>query len=628
MKLLLPVLCLVLFTKFQAQKYSADQIPDVLRNGAKAVIREHSEDYTLKDIQHLSIIEKHAVTILNKAGDDFAVVAIPYNPTTNVGSIKVNLYDGRGKLSKTFTKKDFSDYTQNSSSALYLDDRILVLKVTAVNYPYTVESQYETNTSNTVYLSMFRPIESYDIALEKSSFKLNNLSGIKVRTKVTDTDIAKVRKNETPTNSEYIYENIPAVKEEDMSPSLEYLMPRVEFSPEHFTLAKNQGNLTDWNSFGKWYYSNLINPVSEITPEIAKEIASLQLAGTTHEKVKKIYQYMQAKTRYVLIKMGIGGWQPMPAAEVSKKGYGDCKALTNYMRTLLAAAGIKSYFAVIYSDDTQKRYDQDFPKLAGNHAILVVPTEQGNIWLENTSQNIAFNHLGFDTLFRNALAIHENGIFLMDTPVYKPQDSEEILKGEIRIKTDNTVESKVNFVFSGGQYDQKLRYIGIKDEVLKNHLKERHSFFKTTDFAVANLKNNRDDAELSFELDFKARDFAKKLGDDFFFPVMPFYGNMLLSASQDRKLPFETPFPYHDDYTLDYIAPDGYKFAELPSSQELKTQFGDYTLSFKADANKITVHRTLTVNKGLYPKEQYNDYVAFLKKIAYHDNTKILLTKH
>ncbi len=47
---------------------------------------------------------------------------------------------------------------------------------------------------------------------------------------------------------------------------------------------------------------------------------------------------------------GIGGWKPMLVEDVRKKGYGDCKALTNYMRTLLQAAGIKSYYCIITDD--------------------------------------------------------------------------------------------------------------------------------------------------------------------------------------------------------------------------------------------------------------------------------------
>ncbi len=58
----------------------------------------------------------------------------------------------------------------------------------------------------------------------------------------------------------------------------------------------------------------------------------------------------------------------MLVEDVRKKGYGDCKALTNYMRTLLQAAGIKSYYCRIKDDWFNQKYDEDFPKMFGNHA--------------------------------------------------------------------------------------------------------------------------------------------------------------------------------------------------------------------------------------------------------------------
>src|SRR5690606_1651296 len=118
------------------------------------------------------------ITILSAAGDPFATVYIPYNPTTKISNIKVEMFDETGKLSKTFSKKDFSDYTNNPSAGLYTDDRVLVLRPVSPKYPFTLKTTYETSTSNTIYLSNFSPVRSYNMAVEKSNFSVTNLSGI------------------------------------------------------------------------------------------------------------------------------------------------------------------------------------------------------------------------------------------------------------------------------------------------------------------------------------------------------------------------------------------------------------------------------------------------------------------
>ena len=621
--------CILFFsftTLFFAQDYKISSIPENLLSNANAVIRESSEDHIMKSVNEMEIKQSSAITILNTAGDSFATVYIPYDPTTKVSNIKVELYDEFGKLFKTFSKKDFSDYTNNPSSGLYVDNRVLVLRPISTKYPYTVKTSYETKTSDTTFLN-FRPLWTYRLAVEKSSFSMLNQSGIKIRTKINDKPLARVIHSEEGNLWKYSYQNIEAITEENLSPSLDYLIPQVEFSPEKFSLAGKQGDMTDWNSFGKWYYHQLMSPVSVVTPEILAEVAALNLKGTTSEKVKTLFQYMQNKTRYVFIAMGIGGWQPMPASEVSKKGYGDCKALTNYMRTLLTAAGIPSYYAIIYDGNSVINFDKDFPKFSGNHAILMVPTEKDPIWLENTSQRIAFNHLSYSSHNRNVLAVKENGIELINTPIYKPEESKEKLIGKINIAEDGSISSTANFEFSGGQYDSNLRLFSLKNDELIEALKNRHYNLKIDQIAVQNLKNDRDDAKIIFDLNLKANSFSKKIGNDLFFPVMPYYQSVSFSSNDERRLPFENSFPFQDDYEVEFSIPEGYKFSEIPKSTNLTTEFGTYTINYDLKDNKLFVHRILTINKGLYPKEKYSEYIAFRKKTASNDNTKVLISK-
>ena len=610
-----------------AQDYAVASIPENLLVNANAVIREHSEDYILKSVNEMTVKKNHVVTIMSAAGDRYSTIFIPYNPTTKVNNIKVEMLDGAGKVIKTFAKKDFSDYTNNPSAGLYTDDRILVLRTISTKYPFTLKTTYETNTSNTIYLSSFSPMNSYNVALEKTNLSITNNSGITVRAKTNDKPLGKVSESKDGNVWKYSYQNIPAINHEDLSPSLDFLIPNVEFSPEKFSLAGKQGDLTDWNSFGKWYFNDLINPVSQITPEISAEVAALNLSGTTSEKVKTLYQYMQNKTRYVLIAMGIGGWQPMPASEVSKKGYGDCKALTNYMRTLLQAAGIPSYYAVIYNDDSVISFDKDFPKLSGNHVILMVPTEKSPIWLENTSQRIAFNHLSYSSHNRNVLAVDENGIKIIDTPVYKPEESKEVLVAKVQLAEDGTITSDANFQFTGGQYDTNLGLFSLKNDEVQEALKNRHYNLQLDKIEIKNLLNNRDDVKISYDLNLKAKSFSKKLGNDLFFPVMPFYQAVSFTTNTERKLPFETAFPFQDDYEIEFTAPIGYQFSDLPDASEFSTEFGAYSLQYKMNGEKLMVRRILTIKKGLYPKEKFKDYVDFRKKTASKDNTKILISK-
>lgn len=172
-----------------------------------------------------------------------------------------------------------------------------------------------------------------------------------------------------------------------------------------------------------------------------------------------------------------------------------------------------------------------------------------------------------------------------------------------------------------------LGLFSLKSDEIQEALKNRHYNLQIDKITMNHLLNNKDDVKISYDLDLQAKNFSKKLGNDLFFPVMPFYQTVSFSSNTERQLPFEAAFPFQDDYEIEFTAPVGYRFADLPDATAFSTEFGTYSLQYKMKGEKLLVHRILTIKKGIYPKEKFKDYVEFRKKTASKDNTKILISK-
>ena len=622
----LALLCV--FTSVKTQVFNESLIPKELLKNTNVIINENVERYTINSINDIEVNYNKIWTILKSDGSDSGNLALHYDRFTKLEDIKVSVLNASGKEEKKYTKKDFSDYSNTPSFGLYDDNRILILKISSIAYPYTIKLSYTVRTSDTVFIPDFMGIEKYNTAVINSKRIINNKSGIPLRFQINDNEFGKVNVETKGSIQTFTYQNIASLKYEKKSPSLRSISPNVEFSLERFSLAGKIGDLKDWNSFGQWYYTNLLQPSSLITEDLQKEVNALELSGSTKDKVRRIYQYMQDKTRYIYVGIGIGGWKPMLVDDVRKKGYGDCKALTNYMRAMLEAAGIPSYYAIITSDETPISFKENFPKMGGNHAILMVPDGEEIIWLENTSQSIAFNHLSYNTTNRNVLAIKPQGLEIVATPTYPPTDNVERINSVIKLREDLSIEASSNFIYKRGQYDTNMPLIGLPKKDMEEALKSKFDHLKFKSFEISDFKNDKINASIEYQLQFNATEYSKKLGDDLFFSVVPFYDFVAYTSDEERNLPFENIFAYHDDYKIEYEAPNGYHFKELPTKPtQIKSEFGSYEIHVELVDNKLRVHRVITINNGRYSKEKYREYLAFRKKILNSDNTKILISK-
>lgn len=612
-----------------AQSYPASSIPENLKKNANIVIRKDLTTVQINKIDEIKYQYNTVTTVLNKDGNEKAVAYIPYDKSRSISDIKVTIYDESGKKIKSYSKSDFSDFANNTQGVFYSDNRIMIFTYTPVQYPYTIDFSYQAESKNSIFIPDFVPFYSTNTSLEEAQMKVINTSGIDLRTKLYPSkyNYASVIENDNGNEKTYSYKNIPAIDDALLIPEPIKILPHVSFALTKFNLAGKQGTLNSWTDFGTWYYNNLVEPVAVSTPAIKAEVAALQLQGSIEEKVKKIYQYMQTKTRYIYVGLGIGGWLPMMPDEVHKKGYGDCKGLTNYMKTLLNEAGIPSYYCVINSGLSQVSFDPDFPKMGGNHAILMVPAENGNIWLENTSQLTAFNHLGYSTTDRNVLSVKKNGIELINTPVYSADQNKEKQNLRIKISEDNSITGEGNFFYTGNQYDNNLGFVNLNPKDKNDALKKRFDILNFEKVEMKNFINDKDKAVITYDIDFKTNNYCKNAGNSLIFRAVPIFSDNIYKIDENRELPFEIRQSFADEYEIGFMLPKGYKTDEVPKDTSINSEFGQYKLSFVKNGEEIKVVRKIQINKGTYPKEKYNDYVGFRKKIINMDNSKILITK-
>ncbi|GEN76782.1 DUF3857 domain-containing protein [Chryseobacterium hagamense] len=614
---------------YHTQNFPVSAIPENLKKNASVIIRKENNTVEINKINDITYKKLSVITVLNKDAIPYSLPRIAYEKGNSISNVKVIVYDEKGNKIKSYSKSDFTDIAANPQGTFYSDNRMLILPFTASSFPYTVEFSYELNDENTVFIPDFIPFYEYNISLEESNFNIINKSGINLRSKVYESpfNYTSVAITSNGENRAYSYKNVPAIDNGQLVPAPQKVLPKVSFSLDRFNLKGKQGSIASWKDFGTWYYQNLLTPVSVSTPQIKAEIASLNLSGTTEEKVKTIYQYMQNKTRYIFVALGIGGWQPMFPDEVQKKGYGDCKGLTNYMKTLLDEAGIKSFYCIINSNSSEVSFDKDFPKMAGNHVILTVPTDKENIWLENTSQQIAFNHLSFNTTDRNVLMVKSDGIDIIQTPSSTAEDNNEKQTLYVQLNSDRSITGKGNFIYHGAQYDYNLMHLLIPEKDKTELLKKVYSTLDFENIEVKDFNNNKNSAAITFDLNFKALNYSKSIGNGYVFRAVPIYKESTHFEDSIRDLPFESKLAYKDESEIIYELPQGYFIEEIPKSINIDCEFGSYNIAFEKHENKLIVKRMIKMNKGVYPKEKFSDFINFKKRILNSDNSKILMSK-
>jgi hypothetical protein len=344
--------------------------------------------------------------------------------------------------------------------------------------------------------------------------------------------------------------------------------------------------------------------------------------------VKRTYEYAQKKNRYIRDQVGLGRWQSIDAETVDRLSYGDCKALSNYTKSLLEAAGIKSICALVGAGDEIPLPDSNFAQNSFNHVIVCVPSPNDTIWLECTNSFYPAGYLGKFTSDRYALLIEGSESHLARTPSFGKNENAITTSGKITVQPDGNATASFKQSFDGSFYGDylRLKLIDEKDrrDAIVNHIEIPN--FQISNYSIDEYKNRK--PSLNLNLDLNLSNYATIMGDRMILKINQFNPmNEIPRFVRKREFDIEIKRNRVENDTIIYQLPKGYQIEALPPVTEIATDFGSFKCETLFKDGVVQMIRHLEIYKGVNKPEKYNAFREFLEKISVSDNAKCVLIK-
>lgn len=630
LKPLLSCWLMALTYSLSAQSYNVALIPDSLKKGARAVLREEEYIMEIKSPAKAITKEHHVYTIFNEGADDMGGYVSWYGRFNAINSISGVLYDGTGKELKRVKKKDMEDRSYTSEGNLVDDERYKEYNFYCRIYPYTVDYQEEDEINGILGFNDWTPLRKAGISTQHSKYIIIAPKDYQIRYKPVNCNFQPVI-TETGDKKIYTWEanNLPVRFTEIAGPVWGEMEPHVLIAPSDFEAQGYKGNMSSWENYGK--FINQLRAGRDALPEdIKKKVHEMtDSLKEPRQKVYALYDFLQKNTRYISIQLGIGGFQPFPAEYVAVKRYGDCKALSNYMVALLKEAGITGKYVEIWAGEDAPDLVEEFPCFQGNHVISCVPIGKDTIWLECTSSTKSPGYMGSFTGNRKAILIDEDGAHIVKTPSYSSANNIQCRVVDASIDKEGNLDAAVNTEYTGMQ--QELPHALMNEFSSQEREKYLNDLFNLPTYKVdkSHYEERKGTIPVVKEyLHMLSPNYASVSGKRLFLnPDLFDRSYTRLPADSVRHYDFVDKEAFTDIDSITIKIPAGYQPEAVPQDISIDSKFGKYSASVKVSPDKVQYYRRYEESVNHFPPADYPDLVKFYERLYKADHNRIVLVK-
>lgn len=575
------------------------------------------------DDNRLTLTDTITIQINNRAGDKYTNIAIPYSKKDKITNLQAWIEDMNGNKIRELKKSDITDKSAISDISFYDDNYTKSFQLKHNIYPYRITYTYQLSPKNYMMVCWWTPQVSEGIPTRKA--KLTVVLPKEYRFSKSVNNISDFTCDSTTANLSMVWKtSYEKILESEIYSQPENFIPRVIIMPLEFDYDI-KGCSKDWISYGNWQYQLLEN--LNTLPDDEKATITKLTAGITDKKeiVKILYHYLQDNCRYMNVSIGTGGLKPYPATYVAMNKYGDCKALTNYMKAMLSFVNIESYYTKINSSDLPKPLVKSMPGPQFNHVILTVPLDKDTLFLENTVNTNPFGYMGTSTQNREALLVSKNNSKLIRIPALKARDCYNAYKITVDLNSKESAQATVHGYFKGLNFEVFNQVNDELNKEEKDHIFRNYLPFNNYEVIDCKLiRQHRDSAKIELIAQLNFVQILKSLGKEYYFSVFPL-PLPSFTIPEKRQLPVELPYPIIKSDTIIYQLPAGYDLKTQVDTLSVKTCFGNYNRKINQTNGNIQIVKKVELYPGYYTKEQYSEFYAFIKDITKKEQLTLVL---
>jgi hypothetical protein len=433
--------------------------------------------------------------------------------------------------------------------------------------------------------------------------------------------------------SEWVVENVPGIQLEQHMPALQGIAGRAVLS-----VKPPAGNIDAWSDIGSWY-SELTEGRRLASPEIKQRVAELTAGSQTIvAKMQALTEFVQQNIRYLAVELGIGAYQPHPAAEVFSRQYGDCKDKATLMIAMLHEIGVESYY-VIVNTGRGVITDSTPPGLGFNHVILAIRLPDGVEYescgalvkhpklgplliVDPTNEFIPLGNLSGSLQGSYGLLVAPGVSELIQLPRLPSRANAIKRVAKMILDSDGTLQGEVQESWVGeaaAMQRTEGRLANQATDQIKPVEAQIASSFASVQIlkaAVGNLR--RIEQPVIWRYSLQAAGYAK-VADDLLILRPRILGSKatgFLETGKPRALPIELEYPEEDTDQFEITLPAGYVSDFLPPAIDMDYPFGSYHSKTELAGNVLRYSRTFTLKESSIPAEQAEDLRHFYRIIS------------